>query len=199
LLLNLFHEVKQRRVITSTANLVNYNNYYFCFSFVSVDMHYSLLSQLFPEDELDSKHNLKPMSVEKKFTDSRVNKLPSIAPKTAEVSGQPTSVVRNSLDTHKSASPSLEKRRSFCQTFSAEEVARHNTQNDCWIILNGKVYDITNFFNMHPGGKRALLNFAGKDASANIEFHSPLMMKQAKAFYIGDLEGYKEPSSCVIS
>jgi len=65
--------------------------------------------------------------------------------------------------------------------------------------LEGKVYDVTSFMTLHPGGKRALLNFAGKDASPNIEFHSPLMMKQAQKYYIGDLEGYKAPPSCIIS
>jgi len=84
-------------------------------------------------------------------------------------------------------------------TFTAEEVSKHNTENDCWIILNGKVYDITQFFGSHPGGKRSLLNFAGKDASSNIQFHSSLMMKQAANFYIGNLEGYVAPSFCVIS
>jgi len=93
---------------------------------------------------------------------------------------------------------SLRKGKSDLPVYSTEEVSKHNTENDCWIILNGKVYDITNFFSKHPGGKRALLNFAGKDASSNIQFHSPLMMKQAKSFYIGELEGYRD-SGCVIS
>jgi len=84
-------------------------------------------------------------------------------------------------------------------TFTTEEIANHNKQDDCWFILQGKVYDVTSFMDHHPGGKRALMNFAGKDASANIEFHSPLMMKQAKAFEIGDLKGYEAPSSCIIS
>eukprot|EP01114_Cavostelium_apophysatum_P008252 TRINITY_DN20613_c0_g1_i1.p1 TRINITY_DN20613_c0_g1~~TRINITY_DN20613_c0_g1_i1.p1 ORF type:complete len:183 (-),score=10.20 TRINITY_DN20613_c0_g1_i1:175-723(-) len=83
--------------------------------------------------------------------------------------------------------------------YSKEEIAKHNKPDDCWIILQGKVYDVTSFFPRHPGGTRSLMNFAGKDASANIEFHSSLMMKQAREFYIGDLEGYKAPSRCIIS
>lgn len=27
--------------------------------------------------------------------------------------------------------------------FSAEEIARHNTKDDCWLVAHGKVYDVT--------------------------------------------------------
>ena len=29
--------------------------------------------------------------------------------------------------------------------YSLEDVIRHNTKNDAWTTVNGKVYDITNF------------------------------------------------------
>lgn len=35
---------------------------------------------------------------------------------------------------------------------SASEVAKHATPDDCWILVNGKVYDLTKFAPNHPGG-----------------------------------------------
>lgn len=50
---------------------------------------------------------------------------------------------------------------------SAAEVAKHNTQDDCWVTLfNRKVYDISSFFHEHPGGADVMLPYAGKDVTA---------------------------------
>jgi cytochrome b involved in lipid metabolism len=31
-------------------------------------------------------------------------------------------------------------------------VAKHASPEDCWIVVNGKVYDLTKFAPDHPGG-----------------------------------------------
>merc|ERR1719392_319423 len=49
---------------------------------------------------------------------------------------------------------------------SMEEVARHNTKEDCWLVLYGKAYDLTKFGKVHPGGAALIFDNAGKDATA---------------------------------
>ena len=36
--------------------------------------------------------------------------------------------------------------------FSVDEIAKHNTEEDCWVVIHGKVYDVTEFLPDHPGG-----------------------------------------------
>ncbi|KAH9926903.1 cytochrome b5-like heme/steroid binding domain-containing protein [Fomitopsis serialis] len=58
--------------------------------------------------------------------------------------------------------------------FSPKEVAEHNTKSSCWVIIDKKVYDVTDFVPEHPGGPRMIMNFAGRDASTAFKsFHSP--------------------------
>lgn len=57
---------------------------------------------------------------------------------------------------------------------SGKEVAQHNSRESCWIIVHGKVYDVTEFLNDHPGGSKIILKYAGKDATAEYEpIHPP--------------------------
>jgi cytochrome-b5 reductase len=50
------------------------------------------------------------------------------------------------------------------QNYTLDQVSQHNTETDAWIILNGKVYDMTIYINYHPGGK-IILNAAGQDGT----------------------------------
>jgi len=49
--------------------------------------------------------------------------------------------------------------------YSMEEIAKHDKESDLWVAVNGQVLDVTDFANRHPGGKPALLLYAGKEAS----------------------------------
>jgi cytochrome b involved in lipid metabolism len=48
---------------------------------------------------------------------------------------------------------------------TAEEVARHSSSDDAWMVLHGHVLDVTHWANQHPGGAKLILDNAGKDAT----------------------------------
>merc|ERR1719218_172720 len=73
--------------------------------------------------------------------------------------------------------------------FTMEEVAKHNTNQSCWVVLDRKVLDVTSFLSEHPGGELAILTFAGKDATEEFNMiHPPdVIPKYAPYATIGDL------------
>ncbi|KAK3318404.1 FMN-dependent dehydrogenase-domain-containing protein [Apodospora peruviana] len=54
------------------------------------------------------------------------------------------------------------------------EVAKHADSKDCWVIVHGRAYDVTEFLLEHPGGMKIILKYAGKDATAEFDpIHPP--------------------------
>lgn len=74
------------------------------------------------------------------------------------------------------------------------EVAKHNQPGDLWIVINGRVLDLSNYAGQHPGGTAILQTWAGKDASALFNaIHSPgiveeRLLSQQPGAYIGDID-----------
>merc|ERR1712003_597521 len=54
-----------------------------------------------------------------------------------------------------------------------EEVAKHVTKEDCWVVVSGQVLNVTSFLSQHPGGELAILTFAGKDATEEFNMIHP--------------------------
>lgn len=73
-----------------------------------------------------------------------------------------------------------------------EEVANHNKRNDLWIAVNGNVYDFTSFLPNHPGGVKALLNFAGRDGTTTYnQLHQKGLLEKflPPEAFVGVLDG----------
>lgn len=74
------------------------------------------------------------------------------------------SVLAPSSDSHQHEQSAATK-----PTYTRAEVSQHNRSHDCWIIVQGKVYDVTKWLNKHPGGRRVLRHYAGEDATVRRE------------------------------
>ncbi|KAJ6007295.1 hypothetical protein N7540_011271 [Penicillium herquei] len=78
----------------------------------------------------------------------------------------------------------------FCkQLFPRSEVASHNKEEDLWVIIDGKVFNLTSFLDTHPGGRRVLLQAAGSDATKKFhKYHRPeTLIRHGDAFCIGSV------------
>ena len=80
------------------------------------------------------------------------------------------------------------------------EISKHNTQSDCWMLISGKVYNITSYFGSHPGGSRTMVPTCGKDATAAYYTQDPYASSSSASsahssraksllsnYYLGDL------------
>jgi len=51
-------------------------------------------------------------------------------------------------------------------TYTKTEVAAHSNAGDCWLIVNGNVYDVTSYIPSHPGGRRRITDECGREVSS---------------------------------
>lgn len=49
--------------------------------------------------------------------------------------------------------------------YTWQEVAKHNTPESAWVIVDGTVYDVTEFLPRHPGGSEMMLLAAGRECT----------------------------------
>ncbi|KAL9714020.1 hypothetical protein Ac2012v2_002327 [Leucoagaricus gongylophorus] len=42
---------------------------------------------------------------------------------------------------------------------------QHNTRQDAWTAINGKVYNVTSYLAFHPGGEKELMRVVGRDGT----------------------------------
>ncbi|XP_078149766.1 uncharacterized protein LOC144545081 [Carex rostrata] len=80
--------------------------------------------------------------------------------------------------------------------FSASDVLLHTTTDDCWLLIRGKVYDVTKFLDDHPGGEDVLLHASASgdatDAFENVG-HSSSAEAMMEKYLIGSVDGYVAP------
>lgn len=51
------------------------------------------------------------------------------------------------------------------RTYKLSEVTLHKSERDCWMAIDGSVYDVSDYATEHPGGRMDLLAGCGIDAT----------------------------------
>ncbi|KAF8629155.1 hypothetical protein AX17_005740 [Amanita inopinata Kibby_2008] len=79
-----------------------------------------------------------------------------------------------SLAATPASAPAAPAGKSAAGAFTMEEVAKHDKKDDLWVVVDGQVLDVTKFLPDHPGGEKAILLYAGRDATEEFNMlHDP--------------------------
>jgi predicted heme/steroid binding protein len=70
-----------------------------------------------------------------------------------------------SATTEQSSDTNTVETKSELKTFTVSDVSSHGSKTDCWTIINGNVYDITEYIPRHQGGDE-ILAACGKDGTS---------------------------------
>ena len=79
------------------------------------------------------------------------------------------------------------------KSITLSEVAKHSTANDCWTIVNNKVYNVTALIPVHSGGPDKIILYCGKDATVAFNTkdgagsHSQRAQNALETYFVGDL------------
>lgn len=79
------------------------------------------------------------------------------------------------------------------RSYTLAEVTRHATQDDCWMVIEGQVYDFTKYVPQHPSDPAVFLPWCGKEATEAYRTktkgrpHSPYADQLLPAYRIGVL------------
>lgn len=73
--------------------------------------------------------------------------------------------------------------------YTLKDVASHCTEESCWMVINDRVYDVTDFLGFHPAGIEIMLEHAGTDASTAFleKGHSLDAVAMLDKYLIGEL------------
>eukprot|EP01127_Copromyxa_protea_P006732 TRINITY_DN16723_c0_g1_i1.p1 TRINITY_DN16723_c0_g1~~TRINITY_DN16723_c0_g1_i1.p1 ORF type:complete len:441 (-),score=64.93 TRINITY_DN16723_c0_g1_i1:12-1334(-) len=80
-------------------------------------------------------------------------------------------------------------------TYTVAEVATHDKRSDCWVIIDGNVYDLTHWAPKHPGGPSIIFDYAGQDATDAVHAMHPalglIQYELMRQYKIGAVSDYQ--------
>ncbi|PGH17655.1 hypothetical protein AJ79_01017 [Helicocarpus griseus UAMH5409] len=77
-------------------------------------------------------------------------------------------------------------------TITLAQLEAHSVEQDLWIAVHGRVYNLTSFAKDHPGGIEVLKTCAGTDGSETYDYagHSSDAINTMQQFLVGSLENH---------
>lgn len=96
---------------------------------------------------------------------------------------------RNGVVSNGAANGKVTNGRTY-RVYEVEEVEKHATIDDCWVIHQNNVYDVTGFLDTHPGGGDLILSYAGSDIThvlcdEGIHKHTSCAYNLLRDYHIG--------------
>ena len=85
------------------------------------------------------------------------------------------------------------------KTYAFEDIKDHDREDDLWVAVFDKVYDVTEFAKEHPGGKKVLLELGGSNGTLDFEDqgHDDFHLGKMEKFLVGKYDDSKDPSDMV--
>ena len=72
--------------------------------------------------------------------------------------------------------------------YTVDEVEKHSTPKDCWVIVHGKVYDVTSFVPLHPGGNMIYVKAGGECTQLFDSYHPLRTRAMLEKYCIGEVK-----------
>jgi hypothetical protein len=78
-------------------------------------------------------------------------------------------------------------------TYTLDDVAEHNSLDDCWMAIEGKVYDFTDYIPLHPTPPAVMERWCGREATEGMRTkgygrdHSTAAWAMMEPYLIGRL------------
>ncbi len=73
--------------------------------------------------------------------------------------------------------------------YNLAEVSKHNNANDCWMVIDGKIYNVTSYIPQHPGGPEKIIRNCGKDGTQIFNLkHSPDKKQYLTPYFVANLQ-----------
>ncbi|EGW01529.1 Fatty acid desaturase 2-like protein [Cricetulus griseus] len=138
------------------------------------------------------------MKLEEKLehSESLVGRSQSCVHDTLQANGKPRANGKAEVYEKQEANGKGDMLKKCLNLYTWQEIQRHNKEADQWLVIDRKVYNVTDWASKHPGGHRVLNHYAGEDATdAFRAMHLDLSIVQLylKPLLIGELSP-EEPS-----